>query len=118
MSDIPIGGGGAGNTFGKGFVYVMEDTKRNQAKIGCSRDPENREKQLQRGRPDTTLVGYTKANEMNRAETAAQHAVEKHLGMEKVERNATDWYHLPKGVTSEDVYDRARRAVYDHNRKN
>ncbi|KAL3857211.1 hypothetical protein ACJMK2_011903 [Sinanodonta woodiana] len=115
MSYNQMTGAGAGKHHGPGFVYVMEDSK--QVKIGYSRAPKVRVQQIQRDRPDTKLVGITKANEMNRAETAAQHAVEKHHGMKKIARNATDWYRLPRGVTSKDVQKTKRRAVYSHNRK-
>ncbi|KAL3857198.1 hypothetical protein ACJMK2_011890 [Sinanodonta woodiana] len=108
-------GAGVGNHHGPGFVYVMEDTKHKEVKIGHSRNPKSRVKQTKKDRPDTTLVGYTKANKMNRKKTAAQHAVEKH-GMKKVARKATGRYSLPPGVTSKDVNKTKRRAVYSQNR--
>ncbi|KAL3857209.1 hypothetical protein ACJMK2_011901 [Sinanodonta woodiana] len=111
MFNNPIAGAGAGRHHGPGFVYVMHDPKNRQVKIGYSMNPEERLIYIQRDRPDTTLVNSVPANEMNRAETAAQHAVEKHLGMHKIARNATDWYHLPRNVTADRVFDRVRRAV-------
>ncbi|KAL3857190.1 hypothetical protein ACJMK2_011895 [Sinanodonta woodiana] len=112
-----ITGGGAGRHHGRGFVYVMYDSETNHVKIGYSRKLKRRLKDIKRNRPETICVGKVKANEMNRAETAAQHAVELHLGMQKITNNATDWYHLPTNVTVEDVLDRVRQAVYYHNRQ-
>ncbi|KAL3857191.1 hypothetical protein ACJMK2_011883 [Sinanodonta woodiana] len=112
MFNNPIAGAGAGRHHGPGFVYVVTEL---QVKIGYSGNPAERLIYIQRDRPATTLVNSVHANEMNRAETAAQHAVEKHLRMHKIARNATDWYHLPRNVTAENVLDRVRLAVYYFN---
>ncbi|KAL3857202.1 hypothetical protein ACJMK2_011894 [Sinanodonta woodiana] len=108
-------GAGAGGHHGPGFVYVMHDPGLNQVKIGYSGNPADRLTAIQRDRPATILVDQVHANEMNRAETAAQHAVEEHLGMQKIARNATDWYTLPRNVTVIQVLDRVRRAVHSFN---
>ncbi|KAL3857197.1 hypothetical protein ACJMK2_011889 [Sinanodonta woodiana] len=108
-------GAGAGRHHGPGFVYVMHDRYLNQVKIGYSGNPAERLIDIQREHPGTILVGQVHANEMNRAETAAQHAVERNLGMQKVARNATDWYNLPHNVTVQEVLERVRLAVFYHN---
>ncbi|KAL3857226.1 hypothetical protein ACJMK2_011918 [Sinanodonta woodiana] len=111
MDKICMAAGAAGRHKGQGYVYVMEDENQKRVKIGCSRDPERRAIQI-----GATLIDYIEADEMNGAETAAQHAVENELKMEKVERCATDWYKLPKGVTSRDVLMVVKRAVKKHNK--
>lgn len=111
-------GGGAGRFFGEGFVYVMKTSKR--YKIGCSKSPEKRRKQIAKTHSDVKLIRKVKATEMNGAETAAQKKVQKKLKMKKVVQNATDWFKAPaknKKKKEDQIKDAVRTAVYAHNRK-
>lgn len=108
---------GSGCAKGPGYVYVMKNE--DQYKIGYSRDPDKRLEQIQHepGRRNTKLLKSYPANEMNRAETAAQEAVKK-IGMVKVTQNATDWFNNPGGVTDNQVMEAVRKAVEEHNEQN
>ncbi len=112
----------SGRWKGPGCVYVMTymEDGTTYYKIGyTSRDPKDRLKEIQRdeGNDAITLVGSVKANEMNRAETAAQEAVKaKGLVKDPARGTATDWF---KGsLTPAEVLDAVRNAVYKHNAKN
>jgi predicted GIY-YIG superfamily endonuclease len=111
-------GGGAGRWQGPGFVYAMTYTadRTRYYKIGYSGDPDKRLTEIQRDKKNDkiVLVGQVEAIEMNRAETAAQKAVEKTFNFKKIARNATDWY---KGrVKVEVVWPVVKKAVEDHNK--
>ncbi|KAL3857227.1 hypothetical protein ACJMK2_011919 [Sinanodonta woodiana] len=110
-------GGAAGSAFGRGYVYCMKDG--DQFKVGCSKDPKKRLQQIkvQKGREKTKLLSTVKAREMNRAESAAQTRVRKHLGLEKIRYNATDWHTNPRQHTHKQITRAVKRAVYAHNKK-
>ena len=112
-------GGAAGSQFGPGYVYVMHyydsSTSRNYYKIGCSRQPGDRLRQIQRQeRKSITLVGYVPSKEMNSAETAAQKAV-KEKGMQKdpSRGRATDWF-VSRLFTPTEVLSVVTQAVQRH----
>jgi len=113
-----MSGGSAGSATGEGFVYVMKNGQ--QFKFGCSKDPDERLKQIrsQEGHEDTTLVEKFSADQMRDAETAAQQAVKDKLGMTKVARTATDWFNNPNNATEKEIIEVVKRAVSSHNRKN
>ena len=120
MDDVARGVA-AGSAFGEGRVYVMtyKKDRTKYYKIGCSKDPDARLKQIRSHESNyaISLVGSVKANEMNRAETAAQEAV-KAIGLvkDRARGTATDWF--IGSLTSAQVLDAVRNAVYRHNARN
>lgn len=123
MAGMNQRGGAAGSAFGQGYVYVMKNTTRGDFKIGCTRrKPKVRRTELQNKEEfrcdNIKLLGYIKAKEMNRAETAGQNAVRENLRMVKdPERgNATDWFKKTKRVTNKVILATVKDAVKQHNR--
>ena len=109
-------GGAAGQWFGPGVVYVM-CYGNTEYKIGCTRrDPQERLDEI-RGierNPNIKLVGWARAEEMNRAETAAQNALMgRGLRKDPLRGGATDW--LIGNMAPGEVLSVVQEAVRAHN---
>lgn len=115
-------GGSAGRWTGPGNVYLAEQPegrkrKSKLVKIGCSKDLKRRLKQIQRTErnPGIKYMASMKANQMRRAETAAQKALaNKGCVKDKTRGGATDWFRC--SLPREKIKKTARRAVYRDNR--
>ncbi|XP_061193505.1 uncharacterized protein LOC133201732 [Saccostrea echinata] len=104
-----------GRHFGLGNVYLMK-AKGNKFKVGSSRKPKQRLKQIKRKKPSTTLQRSFSAWEMNGAESAAQKALLK-KGFKKVKRGPTEWFRKKPSTSWVNTEKIVQNSVYRHNSK-
>lgn len=107
-------GGAMGRHHGRGKIYIMKSGSRTY-KIGCSKDPNRRLREIKRQKPRAKLYKTFKAREMNRAESAAQRA-NLRMGSKKAKKGPTDWFTKERRKPWKDVAKTTANAVYRHNR--
>ena len=113
-------GGSAGRWNGRGDVYAMTNDK-NEVKIGCTKNLKRRLQQVRRteGNKKIKLMSsYKVPKKMRDAETAAQRAAKRKLGLKKSSSRggATDWFASSR-VSQRKVRATIREAVRKHNAK-
>ena len=112
-------GGSAGRWNSRGEVYAMTNGK--EVKIGCSKNPKRRLQQVREteGNKKIKLMSsYKVPKKMRDAETAAQRAAKRKLGLKKSSSRggATDWFGSSR-VSQRKVCPTIRGAVRKHNAK-
>ena len=112
--------GTAGRYNGKGEVYVM-CMDAIYHKIGCSRKPYKRLKQIREKEKDNDikLIYQIRATKMRDAEASAQKAAKRlRFRKDRSRGHATDWFEAPANYSKKKLKRAIREAVKRHNLKN
>ena len=114
------GSGTSGRYNGQGRVYLMKQIRKSRSlfKIGCSKSPKRRQKEIKRLEGNRVqLITSFKARKMRDAEGSAQRAC-RGIGMRKDRSRAsnTDW-HTKGGQTTKQIKTTIGGAVRRQNAK-